>query len=590
MLCANRQEANALLHQLALQVAWRTLKQKAMLAGFPTFPVLPRSHFEIFDGEVFPPSFLNQDADPFLFQLYRRVGASRLLSSSAGALSNGIGGAHSAARYTERHIEWSFSLLDAATAKVKQWLCRQQHQRAADGTLTVDVLIPTFRCDPAFLEPLISTALAADGARVPASTDPSAQGTGQARTVTSAACGHRSTSSTSSAAHLQAQRAARTLSVNVVVACDDPGKRASFAQLRRRYEQDCRVRLRMQARNTGASAARNRCLGEAAAEWVIFLDDDVIADEHLVQQYASAIVQWGSGASGFVGSTSFPTAVTARQRGVHIAGVTFFWGIADAVAAGGAVPWGPTASLCVRRVRGVRFQLAYPKTGGGEDVAFCNDVCSAIGMPLRSAPSARAQHPYWNGGAPALSRFWGWAAGDSLLLDAYPHLTYRSAPNVTELVGVLLGLVVAAACIAAACVQWTPALKLMASGPPIAAALIGADLSIDCAALWRRAAARAPEDLLLRRANCAAGLTATQVACTAVQAKLVVYASELGRVWGHMQRGQACMLRNVGRRYMWWGTSRLDIVAQEQERAQQRCIVLCTVGCASAALLAVWLR
>lgn len=38
---------------------------------FPTFPVIHRSHFDVF-GRLLPPDFVNQHGDPFLFELYRR--------------------------------------------------------------------------------------------------------------------------------------------------------------------------------------------------------------------------------------------------------------------------------------------------------------------------------------------------------------------------------------------------------------------------------------------------------------------------------------------------------------------------------------
>ena len=44
---------------------------------------------EIF-GEVIPPQFINQDGDPYLFELYKRWGASKFLSGPE--LKNEIGG------------------------------------------------------------------------------------------------------------------------------------------------------------------------------------------------------------------------------------------------------------------------------------------------------------------------------------------------------------------------------------------------------------------------------------------------------------------------------------------------------------------
>ena len=79
--------------------------------GFPTFPVLHRLHFEIFDGDVFPKIFVNQDADPFLFQIYRPWNASVIAADAI--LSNEIGGSGDA-RYSKKHVPWNGSLLRAA--------------------------------------------------------------------------------------------------------------------------------------------------------------------------------------------------------------------------------------------------------------------------------------------------------------------------------------------------------------------------------------------------------------------------------------------------------------------------------------------
>ena len=43
--------------------------------GFPTFPVIHRWHMDHF-GRVLPRQFVNQDGDPFLFDLYSRCASS----------------------------------------------------------------------------------------------------------------------------------------------------------------------------------------------------------------------------------------------------------------------------------------------------------------------------------------------------------------------------------------------------------------------------------------------------------------------------------------------------------------------------------
>lgn len=57
---------------------------------FPTFPVLHRTHLDIFP-DVFPDAFVNQDADPWLFEVYRRW--------------SGLGGGRSGAGHDRRALE-----------------------------------------------------------------------------------------------------------------------------------------------------------------------------------------------------------------------------------------------------------------------------------------------------------------------------------------------------------------------------------------------------------------------------------------------------------------------------------------------------
>ena len=58
--------------------------------GFPTFPVVHRTHINIFKGFC-RPFFYNQDADPWVFQVYRRWGVASIESSLV--IENQIGGA-----------------------------------------------------------------------------------------------------------------------------------------------------------------------------------------------------------------------------------------------------------------------------------------------------------------------------------------------------------------------------------------------------------------------------------------------------------------------------------------------------------------
>ena len=77
----------------------------------------------------------------------------------------------------------------------------------------------------------------------------------------------------------------------------------------------------------------------------------------------------------------------------------------------------------------LRFDDAFIKTGGGEDIDFCLKLRK---QPLKCVVTAVCHHPWWNNGNRCYSHFYNWAIGDSLLIDKYPHFTYRNWPNVVE--------------------------------------------------------------------------------------------------------------------------------------------------------------
>jgi hypothetical protein len=97
---------------------------------------------DIFDGIVVPNIFVNQDGDPFLFQLYRRRECSSMLSCS---LMNGVGGSGTARYVKQSAVDWTFETLDNAVDKAAQWLTRMQSK--IETMLTIDIVIPCHRVD-----------------------------------------------------------------------------------------------------------------------------------------------------------------------------------------------------------------------------------------------------------------------------------------------------------------------------------------------------------------------------------------------------------------------------------------------------------
>jgi len=106
-------------------------------------------------------------------------------------------------------------------------------------------------------------------------------------------------------------------------------------------------------------------------------------------------------------------------------------------------PWGVTANICVRaRDSRLRFDLRYPKHGGGEDLDFC--ARARKHGPIVSVPGARADHPWWsNGTLAAVNHILGWAEGEVLCVGK-THMqehVFWTMPNGVEIT-FLLSLIV----------------------------------------------------------------------------------------------------------------------------------------------------
>ncbi|KAF8526628.1 NAD-dependent epimerase/dehydratase [Hysterangium stoloniferum] len=349
--------------------------------GMPTFPIVSKVHMDIF-GEVIPDCFINQDGDPYLFQLYRRFGSSLMIPSR---IQNNVGGSENA-RYRKKHAaDWTFGTLDRGTEDIINWM--KNKGGSSTKKMTLDVVVPSYRVQMRFLKPILEL------------------------------------------------KTSPTCSVMWIIIIDDP-QSPSIGGLQREYGKRADVRIRVNAENSGASASRNRGMEESAAEWILFLDDDVTPREDLLIE-AEAVIRMHPHAAGFVGNAQFPPANTIFKTAVHLAGVTYFWDIADKIK--DDLPWGVTANLIVRRVKdNISFNLKFPKTGGGEDIDYCvrkRDWFVNHGMQgFQPAPKVVVTHPWWNEGRRTYHRFFMWGRGDGALVSMFPQHCYVDMfPNSAEL-------------------------------------------------------------------------------------------------------------------------------------------------------------
>ncbi|KAE9397633.1 hypothetical protein BT96DRAFT_976866 [Gymnopus androsaceus JB14] len=178
---------------------------------------------------------------------------------------------------------------------------------------------------------------------------------------------------------------------------------------------------------------------ESTADWVYFLDDDVVPSPDVLN-CAENIIRAHPKAAGFVGNTAFPPANTISTAALHLSGVTYFFEAMSQIP--NDVPWGVSANLIAcRNVSdggdGVKFDLRFPKTGGGEDIDFCRQKrkysISNGRQGFFPAPDMKVTHPWWNHGRRSYWRFYMWAIGDGALVAMYPEHCYRVwQPNCAE--------------------------------------------------------------------------------------------------------------------------------------------------------------
>ena len=470
--------------------------------GMPTFPILHRTHLDIFDGEVIPDHFINQDGDPFIFQLYRRWGCTVMFDSR---IRNNIGGSDEA-RYEKQHAaNWTFQVLDGSCSRLEAWLATAAP--SVRRKVTLDVIIPSYRVDMRFLDPILQL------------------------------------------------KPPSTCSVMWIVIVDNvnaPG----LGALQHRYGPRPDVRIRVNNTNVGASSSRNRGLDESAGEWAHFLDDDVLPAPDLLEQTEKAI-RAHPDVAGFVGNSHFPGATTVFTCAVHLAGVTYFWDIASKMVED--IPWGVTANLVARRNvdDGVRYDLRFPKTGGGEDIDFCRRKRARAKEGFRAAPDVRVTHPYWGGGTRSYWRFYMWSKGDGALIKMYPDLTYLDdAPNSAEL------LLISAATLVVGVLLRRGGL-IMLGGRGVAAVIL-ANVTHD---LYRHLL----RDVARTQADSRYGLSGLLWVVAVAESALIRMFSELGRTVGLLQRGE---FKLIGRRFEWFaGRAGNGPMEEEKKNSWERMVL-----------------
>jgi hypothetical protein len=288
---------------------------------------------------------------------------------------------------------------------------------------------------------------------------------------------------------------------------------------------------------------------ESAAEWVHFLDDDITPRSNILVE-AENIIRAHPKAAGFVGNALFPPAEKIFVAAVHLAGVTYFWDIANKIS--DDLPWGVTANLIARRNRdGVYFDPQFPKTGGGEDIDFCRKKRQYSlehgGEGFHAAPNVVVTHPWWHGGKRSYWRFYMWSIGDGTLVKLFPEHTYIDhAPNGAEQLLLCIFVLVVAVLV--------NDLRLFVLSGKLGGAVILANVIHDLYRhLWRN------ED---RTRAINSTVSGTRWLLAIVESTFIRLASEMGRVIGMLTRREVILL---GRRFDWF-TGRAGNGPRNEER------------------------
>ncbi|KAF8339113.1 uncharacterized protein EI90DRAFT_3040336 [Cantharellus anzutake] len=280
-------------------------------------------------------------------------------------ISSRIGGEGSARDSQASATHWTFQTLEVASDVLVKDLAAKGFKDARIST--IDVIVPSFRVNLSLLDNILGI------------------------------------------------RSSDTCSVNFIIIIDAPNS-PWIDRLLTRHGHRSDVRIRINERNVGASASRNRGLSESAAEWILFLDDDVIPEPDILCNLERQIRVHPQAAG-------FPNSIFTM-----------------------AMHYSVTANLAVRRVNGGSdFDLRFPRTGGGEDVDFCvrhRQASKATGgVGFLGARDVVVTHPWWSGGSRSYRHFFGWTRGDSALIgcaDFAEILLAASAGTIVGLLGVVL--------------------------------------------------------------------------------------------------------------------------------------------------------
>ena len=301
-------------------------------------------------------------------------------------LSNTLGG-DDFARYKKHVINWQGQVLNLQTKQLQKYLDKPQ------TGICIDIVVPSYRCNNSYI-----------------------------------------------LRRILSLRASRHIYVRFWFIIDNPDEENLFSvkalandMNSNLHENNYFVNVVHYGENRGASHARNVGYNYSTADWVLFIDDDVLVDDHLLDAYVGSIMRYPQ-AKVMVGYTEIPSPINLWTKVLKVSNIMHFYGIAQHRK---HPPWGVTANMMVRGSRHnhtIQFKHIYPKTGGGEDIDFVFQVKEMYGGSacVVATPGAKALHSWWKNGMICYDQIIGWAWGDSLCLKEWSKKTFLVFPNWVE--------------------------------------------------------------------------------------------------------------------------------------------------------------
>ena len=194
--------------------------------------------------------------------------------------------------------------------------------------------------------------------------------------------------------------------------------------------------------NMGAAETRNIGMAAGSADWILFLDDDIVAGKDLLEIYVNAIIRYPE-EIGFLGLIKFPYPTKNFTKAIGVSGSMDIFSIAGRKK---YFAWGATANIIIKRkaVGTLKFSHAYPKLGGGEDIDFFLKMRRKNNYKnFKTLPEAVVYHPWWHDEKTDFKRPFRYGKGNSLLGALNPEYTYYDFLNTPEalLVSLIISIV-----------------------------------------------------------------------------------------------------------------------------------------------------